>query len=84
MRSGHDADRTEDPGRILDRVARESDAGTLASGAGLANRPGVDRAGGQDAVDPVENWGVRIGKMLGFLLTIGFGLWFVSYILRGL
>ena len=83
MRSGNDADRTEESRRILGRVGREAGAGGLLSGGPHDDRK--DRDGpNRPNVDPVETWGIRIGRTLGFVLTVGLILWFASFILRGL
>jgi len=83
VRSGNDADRTDESRRIIGRVGREAGAGGLFSGLPTGNRPDRDAAGQQDD-DPIETWGTRIGRTLGFVLTIGLVLWFASYLLRGL
>lgn len=36
-----------------------------------------------DPHDPVEQWGIRIGRAIGFALTVGLVLWFLSYLVRG-
>ncbi|MBS3647914.1 hypothetical protein KEU06_04630 [Pseudaminobacter sp. 19-2017] len=83
MRSGNDADRTDESRRIIGRVGREADGG-LFSGLPTGDRPDRDAAGIRQDDDPIETWGTRIGRTLGFVLTIGLVLWFASYLLRGL
>lgn len=35
-----------------------------------------------DPQDRIEQWGIRIGRSIGFLLTIGLILWFLSYLVK--
>jgi hypothetical protein len=84
VRSGNDADRTKESRRIIGRVGREAGAGGLFSGLPTGDRSDRDAAGIRQDDDPIEIWGTRIGRTLGFVLTVGLILWFASYLLRGL
>ena len=77
--------RAEEARRILDRVAKESEAG----GRSFAAR-GADRVRGHlaatdaDQADLVEVWGTRIGRVLGLVVFIGLVGWLLTYILGGI
>jgi len=58
--------------RILDRIERESEPG----------RPAAPQSRRED--DPIEYWGTRIGRALGFVITIGLITWFAVFIARSL
>jgi hypothetical protein len=71
--------------RILDRVARESDSGGLAQ-VGLVLGAARRRLEGdmpRDA-DPIEYWGTRIGRLLGFLITLAIVGWLLLYVFGGI
>ncbi|MCR5856793.1 hypothetical protein [Mesorhizobium sp. J428] len=82
------ADRKDNPEaesrRILDRVAKESSA----DGASFVGR-GVDRLKGHlhaddvDQADSIEVWGTRVGRAIGFLITLAILGWLLFYILGG-
>ena len=84
MASGRNDDHNQESRRILDRVARESEAGGRSLIARTAKRAhdhvsAVD----VDPADPIEHYGTRIGRILGFLVTIGLFLWLISFLIRG-
>ncbi|AMS40175.1 hypothetical protein N7E70_005540 [Aminobacter sp. NyZ550] len=84
MASPRDSDGEKESRRILDRIARESDPG----GASFVARKASEMrnhlgAADVDKADPIEHIGTRIGRILGFLLTIGLVLWLINYLVRG-
>lgn len=71
--------------RILDRVARETEAGGSSAathGARGCDHPAVGNTDA-DADDKIEQLGTRIGRILGLALTIGIVLWLILYLVRG-
>ena len=71
--------------RILDRIARESEGGGT-SYHGAQDRRGMRdhlAAADADQSDPIEHIGTRIGRILGFVLTIGLLLWLIQFLVRG-
>ena len=70
--------------RILERVARETAPGG-ASFIARAARDAHDRVTAADADrgDPIEYWGTRIGRTLGFVIAIGLLAWLVYAVTRG-
>lgn len=70
--------------RILERVARE----TAPGGASFIVRAAKDArdrvtAADTDRADPIEYWGTRIGRTLGFVIAIGLLAWLVYAATRG-
>ncbi|MDX8525238.1 hypothetical protein RFM68_12025 [Mesorhizobium sp. MSK_1335] len=70
--------------RILERVAHETEPG----GASFIARTAKDArdrvtAAGADRADPIEYWGTRIGRTLGFIIAIGLLVWLVYAAMRG-
>ncbi|WP_439501721.1 hypothetical protein [Aminobacter ciceronei] len=84
MASPRDSDGEKESRRILDRIARESDPGGASfvarKASAMRNHLG---AADVDKADPIEHIGTRIGRILGFLLTIGLVLWLINYLVRG-
>ncbi len=84
MASPRDSDGEKESRRILDRIARESEGGGTAY---VARKAGKVRdhltAADVDQSDPIEHMGTRIGRVLGFVLTIGLILWLVNFLVRG-
>ncbi|MBT1157864.1 hypothetical protein J1C56_19905 [Aminobacter anthyllidis] len=84
MASPRDSDSEKESRRILDRIARESEPG----GASFVSRK-TDKmrshlaAADVDKADPIEHIGTRIGRILGFVLTVGLLLWLINYLVRG-
>lgn len=84
MASPRDSDSEKESRRILDRLARESEPG----GASFVSR-NTDKmrnhlsAADVDKADPIEHIGTRIGRILGFVLTVGLVLWLINYLVRG-
>ncbi|MBB6465566.1 hypothetical protein HNQ96_001424 [Aminobacter lissarensis] len=84
MASPRDSDSEKESRRILDRIARESEPG----GASFVSR-NTDKmrkhlgAADVDKADPIEHVGTRIGRILGFVLTVGLMLWLINYLVRG-
>lgn len=84
MASPRDSDGEKDSRRILDRIARESDPGGASFVARKASKMRNHLgAADVDKADPIEHIGTRIGRILGFLLTIGLVLWLINYLVRG-
>jgi len=70
--------------RILERVARESAPG----GTPFVVRAAKDArdhmtAADADRADPIEYWGTRVGRTLGFIIAIGLLIWLVYAATRG-
>ncbi|WP_027169123.1 hypothetical protein [Mesorhizobium sp. WSM3224] len=68
--------------RILERVERE----TAPGGASFIARTAKDahyHATAADRADPIEYWGTRIGRTLGFFIAIGLLVWLVYAVTRG-
>ncbi|MFC5387383.1 hypothetical protein ACFPLB_15595 [Aquamicrobium segne] len=61
--------------RILKDIAAES----ASAGAPLAGRA-AKKTGDPGQLDPVEDWGMRIGRVLGMALTIGMAIWLIRLI----
>jgi hypothetical protein len=69
--------------RILDRVAKESaaDASLFARSADrLRGHLGADDV---DPEDKVELWASRVGRAIGFLITLAIIGWLLLYLLGG-
>ena len=79
-----ESDRQRESRQILERVSRETDSSGFANlgSAVEAVRRRVE-AGTPPEVDPIEYWGTRIGRGLGFLITGVIVLWLVAYLLGG-
>ncbi|RWL39449.1 hypothetical protein EN852_019410 [Mesorhizobium sp. M2E.F.Ca.ET.209.01.1.1] len=69
--------------RILERVQQETSPG--ASFIARAAKDARDRvtAADTDRADPIEYWGTRIGRTLGFVIAIGLLAWLVYAATRG-
>lgn len=84
MASPQDSDDEKESRRILERIARESEGGGASY---LARKTGEMRdhlvAADVDKADPVEHIGTRIGRILGFVLTIGLLVWLIQFLVRG-
>ena len=70
--------------RILERVAHE----TAPGGTPFLVRAAKDArdrvtAADTDPADPIEYWGTRIGRTLGFVIAIGLLVWLVYAATRG-
>ncbi|CDX42231.1 conserved hypothetical protein [Mesorhizobium sp. ORS 3359] len=70
--------------RILERVQQE----TSPAGASFITRAARDArdrvtAADTDRADPIEYWGTRIGRTLGFVIAIGLLAWLVYAATRG-
>lgn len=68
--------------RILERMARE----TAPGGASFITRIAKDEhetAAHADPYDPIEYWGMRIGRALSVLITVGLLIWIASYLFGG-
>lgn len=77
---GQQDDRKE-TNRILDRVERESGGDLLSrTGRRLGNHLSASDA---DQRDRIEVLGSRIGRTLGFLITVGIVVWLVWYLFGG-
>lgn len=79
-----DRDRAVESRRILERVTREADS----SGASLvthATKRARDHVSAADADqdDRIEQWGTRIGRVLGLAICAGFFIWLLIFLLRG-
>jgi hypothetical protein len=74
-------DSDDESRRIIDRVARETDPGGTSFIARTAKgaRDHVTAADA-DQSDPIEYWGTRIGRALGFVIAIGLLIWLVVFV----
>ena len=68
--------------RILERVGRESEAGSLAARTARRARDHVT-AVDADRDDWTEVWGTRIGRVLGIVIVLMLMLWLILHMLRG-
>ncbi|CDX49860.1 conserved hypothetical protein [Mesorhizobium plurifarium] len=68
--------------RILERVQQETSPGG-ASFITRAAKDARDRVADADRADPIEYWGTRIGRTLGFVIAIGLLVWLVYAATRG-
>jgi hypothetical protein len=70
--------------RILERVQQETSPGG-ASFIARAAKDARDRVTAADTnrADPIEYWGTRIGRTLGFVISIGLLAWLVYAATRG-
>ena len=75
-------DQRKESRRILERVSREAEGGSMIGRA-------TDRAQNHltaadvDRGDWAEYWGTRIGRTLGALLLVGLIVWLVLYLAQG-
>lgn len=69
--------------RILDRVAKESAADASLMGRGVDRLRGHLNAADVDPTDPVELWASRVGRGLGFLITLAIIGWLLVYLFGG-
>ena len=74
--------RREESRRILDRVSREVDGGSLLMRASESLRKHVTAKDGE-AEDAIERLGTRIGRVLGLILGVGLVIWLVLFLIRG-
>ncbi len=82
------ADRKENPEaesrRILDRVAKESSADSASFvGRGVDRLKGHLNADDVDQADSIEVWGTRVGRTIGFLITLAILGWLLFYLFGG-
>ncbi|WP_269931976.1 hypothetical protein [Aminobacter sp. HY435] len=84
MASPRDSDGEKESRRILDRIARESEGGGKSYVARKSEQMhGHLTAADVDKADRIEHIGTRIGRTLGFILTVGMLLWLIQYFVRG-
>ncbi len=78
-------DRQAESKRILRRLADEEETGRNSFVARTA-RGAFDRVSAKNAdrTDPLDYWGTRIGRTLGFVLAVGLVVWLVVYLTRGI
>jgi hypothetical protein len=78
-------DRQVESQRILKRIAGEEETGRNSFLARTA-KGAFDRVSAKNAdhTDPLDYWGTRVGRTLGFLLAVGLVVWLVVYLTRGL
>lgn len=69
--------------RILDRVEKESSADTSLIGRGTDRLRSHLSAGDVDQTDRIEVWGTRVGRTIGFLITLAIIGWLLLYLLGG-
>ena len=81
MAGPNDGDHHAESRRILDRVAREGQAGLL--GRSAARAQGHLSAADADQNDPIEVWGTRIGRAIGILVIVAFFIWLIVYLTSG-
>lgn len=77
-----DGERTAESRRILDRVSREADSGSLLARASSGLRRHVT-AKDAEADDPIDYWGTRIGRALGLIICAGLFIWLIVLLIRG-
>jgi len=84
VNSRPDQDRSTESRRILDRVEREAHVGTP-SFVGAATRRLRDHVTAVTAAqdDPVEYWATRVGRMLGFVISVALIVGLIIFVLRG-
>ena len=75
-------DTNEESRRILDRIARESDGGSLMARTTQRARDHLTAADA-DRSDWIEHLGTRIGRILGLVITIGLVVWLMAFLIRG-
>lgn len=69
--------------RILDRVEKESSADASLIGRGTDRLRSHLSAGDVDQTDRIEVWGTRVGRGIGFLITLAIIGWLLLYLLGG-
>ncbi|MFH1797093.1 MAG: hypothetical protein ABIK36_21185 [Pseudomonadota bacterium] len=69
--------------RILDRVEKESSADASLIGRGTNRLRGHLSADDVDQTDKIEVWGTRVGRGIGFLITLAIIGWLLLYLLGG-
>ena len=75
MATTRDQDDARDARRILDRVARQAEAG------GAPDQRRVSSfVSTPEAADPIEILGTRIGRALGLVLTIGLVIGLIGFV----
>jgi hypothetical protein len=78
-----DDDSEREARRILDRVEKESSADASLVGRGTSRLRGHLNADDVDQTDRIEVWGTRVGRGIGFLITLAIIGWLVLYLLGG-
>ena len=81
MARDSDEERDAEARRILDRISRESDGGSLLTRATSRLRRHVT-AKDAEAEDAVDYWGTRIGRILGLILVAACVIWLISFLAR--
>ena len=76
-------DREAESKQILDRIARESDAGSSLAGRGAQRVRNHISATDAAQDDWIEQWGTRIGRVLGLSIMLGLLVWLAVYLFRG-
>ena len=77
-------DSSDESRRILDRVSKESEAGSRSYVARKADRVRDHMtAADADQADAIEVWGTRIGRVLGLVLFVVLVGWLLLTLLRG-
>ncbi len=84
MNSRPDQDRSTESRRILDRVEREAHIGTPSFVAATTRklRDHVTAVTAEQD-DPVDYWATRVGRALGFAISIALIIGLVIFVLRG-
>ncbi len=82
MSTDQDRQRDEESKRILTRLSQEEGAGGL-GGLSAAMRSAREKVAPPppDGADTIEYWGTRIGRGLGFLITLAIVGWLLVYLL---
>ena len=82
MTDEKDAERKDESRRIIERVSREADGGSLIH---RATHRAQSHLGAKDVDrgDWAEYWGTRIGRTLGATLLVGLIVWLVLYLAQG-
>jgi len=68
--SQKEQDPRDESRRILDRVSQESEAGSSLLGSATRRMRDHLAATDTDQADQIEYWGTRIGRALGFVITL--------------
>lgn len=82
MAREQDEERNAESRRILDRVSREVDGGSLLMRATSGLRRHVT-AKDAEAEDAIDYWGTRIGRILGLVVVAACLLWLILFLMRG-
>ena len=82
MNKPDDRERDAESRRILDRVSREVDGGSLMMRATSGLRRHVTARDGE-ADDSIDRWGTRIGRSLALILTLALVIWLITFLIRG-